>query len=144
MNFPVRLHARASLCSDFHVMVLVKRNHHALLKLFNGKPNYRGLYCYWKLKFANESSAFIFDILMKNNYMNHAWAMMSIIEESRTPGIAELCVLGLTVILKCAKFFRSLTTPLLPFYATKSVHMMVDSCTTSRSFDFYSLMVSRK
>ena len=44
---------------------------------------------------------------------------MSIIEESRTPGIAELYVLGFTVILKCAKFFRSLTTPLLPFYATK-------------------------
>ena len=39
--------------------------------------------------------------------MNHAWAMMSIIEESRTPGIAELYVLGLTVILKCAKFFGS-------------------------------------
>ena len=115
MSFPVRLHARASLCSDFHVMVVVKRNHHALLKFFNGKPNYRGLYCYWKLEFANESSAFIFDILMKNNYMNHAWAMMSIIEESRTPGIAELYVLGFTVILKCAKFFRSLTTPLLPF-----------------------------
>ena len=33
--------------------------------------------------------------------------MMSIIEESRTPGIAELYVLGLTVILKCAKFFGS-------------------------------------
>ena len=70
--------------------------------------------------------------------------MMGIIEESRTPGIAQVYMLGLTVILKCAKIFRSLTTPLWPFYATKSVHMMVDSCTTSRSFDFYSLMVSRK
>ena len=76
--------------------------------------------------------------------MNHALDMRNIIEESRTPGITELYVLGLTVIQKCAKTFRSLTTPLLPFYATKSVYMMVDSCTTSRSFDFYSLMASRK
>ena len=145
MNFPVRLHARASLYSDFHVMVVVKRNHHALLKLSrNDKPNYRGLYSYWIFEFAIKSSAFSFELLVNNNNINHAWAMMSIIEESRTPGIAELYVLGLTVILKCAKFFRSLTTPLLSFYATKSVHMMVDSCTTSRSFDFYSLMVSRK
>ena len=145
MNFPVRLHARASLCSDFHVMVVVKRNHHALLKLsWNDKPNYRGLYSYWIFEFSIKSSAFSFELLVNNNNINHAWAMMSIIEESRTPGIAELYVLGLTVILKCAKFFGSPNHASFAFLCHKiSAHdgWLVHNI---KIFWFLSLMVSRK